>query len=325
MRIIQILITMFSLLYAGLRGNAQTTAANDTVKVSYKGRTYKIETNIEPGEDEKSKTLKFVDTLKKNTVLVTVTSRANDGHSIIIDDDDNADDTGEAARLQKKIVKLMKKSREDKRKHFIETSFLPTFDIGFASTMNDIENSNAFNPRLGKSVNLNIGLVKQDMNLYRERILFSYGLSLNNYYLKYSNKQMVQYIDNQGHLRAFNDSINNYDKNRLDVRYLSVPVLLEYHSANDNFSIAAGVEFGFNGHSKVVLKGDRQSLEFKQKNSNDIKISPEQLNALLKIGIHNVELFARYSITDMYRPSAYATDQNPHQHLFSFGVCLFGI
>ena len=33
----------------------------------------------------------------------------------------------------------------------------------------------------------------------------------------------------------------------------------------------------------------------------------------------------KYTITDMYKDSAYLAGFNPHQHLLSFGVCLFGI
>jgi hypothetical protein len=88
---------------------------------------------------------------------------------------------------------------------------------------------------------------------------------------------------------------------------------------------AAGVEFGFNGRSKVVLKGDRNSKEFKQKNDNDIKINDTQMNAVVRLGLDNIALYAKYSLTDMFANSAYAQGQNPGQHLFSFGVCLFGI
>jgi len=323
MKIIQILIIGLSLLYANLSGNAQTD--KDTVKITYKGKSYKIDTKIEPEEEERNRTLKFVDTLNKTMVLVTVNTKVYNGKDWDQEGKGTDKDTSESARLQKKIVNLMNKPHPQERKHFIETNYFPTFDLGFTSTMNDVDNSSAMNPKLSKSANINIGIISQNMNLYKGRLLLSYGFNLNNYYLKYGNKQMVQYINNQGLLKSYTDTVNNFDKNRLDVRYLSVPVLLEYHSKNDNFSIAAGVEFGFNGHSKLTLKGDKNSLEFKQKNANDIKINTEQMNAVLRIGLHDFEIYGRYSITDMYKSSAYEQGLNPHQHLFSFGICMFGI
>jgi hypothetical protein len=323
MKIIQILITALALLYANFKANAQTE--KDTVKISFKGKNYKIDTKIEPEEEERNRTLKFVDTMKKTMVLVTVSTRAFDNEPWEATDQGVSKDTSHEAKLQKKIVNLVKKTQEKERRHFIETALLPTIDLGFASTMNEIENSRAYTPKLGKSANLNIGLIRQNMNIYNERILFSYGVSLNNYYLKYDDKQTVQYINEQGYLKRTNDSVNNYDKNRQDVRYITVPVLLEYHSKNDNFSIGAGVEFGFNGRTKLTLKGDRESLEFKQKNGNNIKINPEQMNAVLRVGIRNFSVYGRYSLTDMYQSSAYEAGQNPHQQLFSVGVCFFGI
>jgi hypothetical protein len=323
MKIIQILITAFALLYANFKASAQTE--KDTLKISFKGKNYKIDTKIEPEEEERNRTLKFVDTLKKTMVLVTVSTRVYDGNEPNDKDLGIFKDTSDEERLQKKIVNLVKKTQEKERRHFIETSLLPTIDLGFASTMNETDNSSAYTPKLGKSANLNIGLIRQNMNLYNERILFSYGVSLNNYYLKYEDKQTVQYVNDQGYLKRQKDTLNNFDKNRQDVRYFTIPVLLEYHSKNDKFTIGAGVEFGFNGRTKLTLKGDRESLEFKQKNANNIKISPEQMNAVVRVGIHNFSFYGRYSLTDMYQSSAYEAGQNPHQHLFSVGVCFFGI
>jgi hypothetical protein len=323
MKLIQILIAGIALLYAGLKVNAQTD--KDTVQILYKGKTYKIDTKIDPQEEERNRTLKFVDTLKKNMVLVTVKTKVYDGKDWSIQDENATHgDSNDMAKF-KKMINLMTKTDSGKRKHFIETRFLPNFDLGFTSTMNEFENTSTFTPKLGKSANINLGIISQNMNLYKGRVLFSYGFSLNNYYLKYNNKQVVQYVDQQGLLKSYIDTVNNFDKNRLDVRYLSVPVLLEYHSKNNKFAIAGGVEFGFNGHTKVTRKGDKGSQEFKHKDDNDVKISPEQVTAVLKISIHDISIYGRYSITDMYRPSAYASGQNPHQHLFSFGVCLFGI
>jgi len=311
MKTIQFIITTLLIACSGLLAKAQSSS--DSVKITYKNKTVAVM----PLGDESTTTVKFKDSLNKKKIVVKVSYsddiRLSDNTTISKNDSNG-----------KKVFHVKSHNKEE-RSHFIETSFLPSFDIGFASTMNDNAGGVSFKPELRKSANINIGIIRQDMNLYNNQVLLSYGLHINNYYLKYSNKQQVQYIDNNGHLNAYNDTINNYDKNRLDVRYLTVPVMLEFHSKNDKFSLAAGVEFGFNGRSKVVLKGDRNSLEFKQKNDNDIKINDTQMNAVVRVGLDNIALYAKYSLTDMFANSAYAQGQNPGQHLFSFGVCLFGI
>ncbi len=312
MKTIQLIITALLIAFSGLFAKAQSTS--DSVKITYKNKTVAVK----PLGDESTTTVKFKDTLNNKKIVVKV-SYSDDINLASNPTDNKIDSAG------KKVIDILKYKNDKKRNHFIETSWLPTFDIGFVSTMSDNTAATSYQPKLSKSANINIGLIRQDMNLYNNQILLSYGLNINNYYLKYQNKQQVQYLDQNGYLKVHNDSINNYDKNRLDVRYLTVPVMLEFHGKNNKFNLAAGVEFGFNGRSTAVLKGDRNSLDFKQKNDVDVKVNETQMNAVVRIEIDNVSVFGKYSLTNMYADSAYPQGQNPGQHLFSFGVCLFGI
>lgn len=308
MRSIQILISMLLLAYAGINLSAQTDA--DTVRVTYKGKGV----TVRPQGDESSTTIKFKDTTARKDIVVKVSVRDME------DDDDNDLDS-----TLKKTFKFMTDKDKDKKRRFIETSWLPNFDLGFTSTNNDVESNKAFNPRFTKSANINLGIVKQDLNLYKGRLLFSYGFSLNSYYLKYNQRQSIQYVDQQGYLSAYTDTVNTFRKNRVDVHYLTIPVLLEYHSKNNSFNIAAGVEYSFGGHTRSVTKGTYKSLDFKREDDSEIKINPTQINAVVRVGSDHLAVYGRYSITDMYQSSAYAGNTNPHQHLFSVGVCLLGI
>lgn len=312
MKTIQIIITAIIIALSGMNAIAQTTT--DSVKITYKNKTVTVKSE----GDENTSIVKFKDTAAGKKVVVKV-SFLEDDNSIEKMIEDQLDSS------TKKIYDVTKYKGRKERKHFIQTELLHTFDLGFTSTINESENNFTYTPKLGKSANISIGLINQNMNLYKNQILFSYGINYNGYYLKYKEKQQIQYLDNNGYLNAYKDTVRNFDKNRLDVRYFSVPVLLEYHSKNNNFSIAAGVEFGFNGFTKYKQKGDQNSLEFKQSDERDLKINPTQMNAVLRIGIDDIAVYGKYSITDMYKSSAYDNNNNPHQHLFSFGICLFGI
>ncbi len=313
MRAIQIILSGLALSYCSLAASAQNPS--DSVKIIYKNRTV----TVKPQGDESYTTVKFKDSvLNKKIVVKVAVLDLNESIEKIVE---NELDTG--SRKVYDMIKNKKFSKE--RKHFIETSVFPTFDIGFASTMNETDNNYAFTPKLSKSANISLGIVRQNMNLINGQLLLSYALNLNNYYLKYNNKQNLQYLDAQGHLNQYKDTANKFYKNRLDVRYFSVPVMLEYHTKNNKFNIAAGVEFGFNGRTKQLLKGDQDGNEFKSKSEKEVKISDTQINAVLRIGIDNVAVFGKYSITEMYKESAYAANQNPGQHLYSFGICIFGI
>ena len=310
-------ITILALALAFTTVRAKGQNPSDSLKITYKGKTVVLR---QQGE-ESSSTVRFTDTALKRKVLVRAYFTKNDEDAAAAEEIDTT---------LPKIVNLFMKGRQHtttvrEKRRFVRTSLLPTFDIGFASTMNDMETSRTFTPKFGKSANINIGLVRQDLNIYKGQLLFSYGLNVNCYYLKYSNRQRVQYLDKNGFLAGRNDSVNHYDKNRLDISYLTVPVMLEYHSKKDHFNIAAGVEFGFNGNSKLTLKGNNESGKFKQKNETDIKVNPTQMNAVVRIGINNIALYAKYSITDMYKSSAYEQGENPGQHLYSIGLCILGI
>jgi hypothetical protein len=311
MKTIHIILCTIALAYAGIYASAQNSS--DSVRITYKNKTVVVK----PQGDESYTTIKFKDTglNKKIVVKVAVLDNYEIAEKKI---EDQLDTTS------KKVYNMLKNKSSEERKHFIETNYFANFDMGLTSTINESE-QNTFNPKLGKSVHMNIGLIRQNMNLYKGQLLFSYGLSLNNYFLKYENKQIIQTIDNQGYIIGNRDTLKTYSKNRLNVSYITVPLLIEYHSKSNKFNIAAGVEFGFNGRSKYVLKGENEGENFKSKYEADININPTQLNAVVRLGIDNIALYGKYGISDMYQNSSYANNQNPHQHLYSVGICFFGI
>jgi hypothetical protein len=321
MKSIQLIIIIIILALSGLNLDGQVM--NDTLRITYKGKGV----TVRPQGNESKTVIRFKDTATRKDIIVKVSSK--DIGKDEYDEEEIEDAIEEAidSSIKKTFNIAAGKKSSGERKHFIETHLLPNFDVGFTSTYNEVENDYAITPRFNKSANINLGIIKQDVNLYKNRLLLSYGFSLNNYHLKYSNelRQNIQYLDNQGHLTTYVDTINTIDKNRIDVLYLSVPVMLEYHSKGDKWIVMAGIEYSFGGHSKSVTKGINESNDYKHDTENDIKINPTQTNAILRIGTRHVALYGRYSISDMYKGSAYAANNNPHQHLFSVGICLLGI
>ncbi len=317
MKPIQLLIGLLSLAYASINLKAQSPS--DTVKVSYKGKNYKVSPKRDTEEQERSTTWKFRDTAKKEMVLIKV----------IIKDDDKKDwDTESSAKevdsTWKKFVNF-KNGNPDKKDKFLRTYIIPTIEFGFLSSMNENSNDDKLDPTVGKSTFSSLNLIRQTMNLSHNKFFLSYGLNFNRNTIRYSNKQQVQYLDNNGYIQTAIDTINTYKRNNFSVNYIAIPLLLEYHSKSDKFKIAAGAEFGFNGKSSIYQKGTRKEGSFTQTNRYDLKINPTQINALLRIEVHQVAIYARYSVTEMYKTDAYATNTNPNRHLFSVGICLFGI
>ncbi len=321
MKSINIIITLLSLAYATITAKAQV--ANDTVKINFKGKNYEIQNQLEPDEDERSKTLRFRDTINKKVTLIKVTTKKDDGLKW---DTESSATRSDSTAKQKVISAIKKRNDKTKRKHFIETDFLTDVQLGFVDIMaeNNVNAKANLDPRTFRSANISFNIISQDMNLYKNRLLLSYGIGVNNYYIKYKNTQNVYYLNGAGHLNSFNDTVNTYNKNRMDVRYINIPVILEYHDKKDKFKIAAGVEFGINGRVKMTQKGERSEGDFTNKFEKDLKINPVQINAIVKIGIEDICLFGRYTITNMYKDDAFANGQNPNQHLVSVGVCIGG-
>lgn len=318
MRLIYIILGILALAFTGKPAYSQTQG--DSIRIIYKNKTV----TVKPEGDESYTTVKFRDTVNNKKVVVKVMVTDNkypDGS------DPKASDTLNR-KLHTKHVKISKKhDYGESRTKFIETDFGATLDIGFASAISGNNNASGYTPEFGRSANISIGLVRQNMNLYKGKMLLSYGIGINRYLLKYSDRQQIQYINPAGHLNTYRDSVNTYSTNRTDIQYISVPVLLEYHTKNNNFNVAAGVELGFNGKSKRVLKGRSaiDNMAFKNKSEANIKVNPVQVSAVVRIGIDRIAIFGKYNLSSMYTESAFAAGSNPDQHLFSVGICLFGI
>lgn len=309
MRIIHIILGILALAIAGKPLMGQE---NDSVRIIYRNKTV----TVKPQGDESYTTVKFKDTLNNKKVVVKVMVSDNKGPKGM---------TLDSNVITKNIKLARKNSYGENRSKFIETDFLPTLDLGFVSSRSLNTSVGSMKPDLGRSANVSVGILRQNMNLHKGRVLLSYGIGINAYSLKYKDRQMMQYTDKEGLLKNYTDSTLTYSKNKTNIRYLSVPVLLEYHSKNNNFNVAAGVEFGFNGKSKRVLKGEQDGNEFKYRSETNIAINPVQVSAVLRVGIDRIAVFGKYNLSAMYADSAFEQGKNPDQHLFSFGICLFGI
>jgi len=296
MKSIQIIIVLLTLAYATITAKAQTTG--DTVKINYKGKNYTIPTSISDEEEESNKTLRFNDTLKKRTVTIKVK---------VVKTDDVVNIFGDSSTNKQKVINALKKRNDNtKRKHFIETDFFTDLLIGFTGINNEQNTplTSSLSPRVFRSLNISGTLIKLDMNLYKNRLKLDVGIGGNSYYIKYKNKQNVLYLDGAEHLNNYKDTINNIRKNRMDVSYYNIPINIEYHSKNDKFRIAAGVEFGFDGTTEIIQKGTIKDGTYKTKKDTDLKINPTQINTLLKIEKENISFYDRYTITSIYKNNA---------------------
>lgn len=204
-----------------------------------------------------------------------------------------------------------------------ETSNISTswfiFDIGFANWTDKTNyaqakvdgylfgspdlGANDFKLKTGKSVNVNIWVFMQRMNLVKHYINLKYGLGLelNNYRFK-SNISF-----NEGGMNPFNPSQNiphafvfrdtiNFSKNKLAADYVTIPLMLNFRT-NPNYSdkgisLSAGVSMGYlySSRNKQV-----SAARGKEKNRGDYDLQQWKFSYIGELGLGPVHLYGSYS------------------------------
>jgi hypothetical protein len=170
---------------------------------------------------------------------------------------------------------------------------------------------NDFKLRAGKSVNVNVWVFMQRLNLIKHHVHLKYGLGveLNNYRYKsainYNENGLVPYTANTQTNAPFifRDSIS-FSKNKLAADYATIPVMLNFVTNADEkknrFSISAGVSVGYlysqrnkqvsNERGKLTNKGDYDLERFK-------------FSYVAELGLGPVMLYGSYSPKSMYERS----------------------
>lgn len=211
-------------------------------------------------------------------------------------------------------------SRKRQNSNVSTSSFI--LDIGFsnlvdktdyaaATSANDIVNrpgqpalgEKDFKARTGKSVNVNIWLVMQRLNLIDHHVNLKYGigLELNNYRFKnpisFNEGGLNPYDASQNipHAFVFKDSIS-FTKNKLAADYITVPLMLNFKTNkyynSKGLSLSAGVNMGYLYSSRnKQVSGERG----KQINRGDYDLQKWKFSYVGELGLGPVHLYGTYS------------------------------
>lgn len=182
---------------------------------------------------------------------------------------------------------------------------------------------NDFKLRTGKSVNVNLWLFMQRLNLVNHHVNLKYGLGLelNNYRYKsainYNEGGLVPYTANTQTNAAFifRDSIS-FSKNKLAADYITVPLMLNFTSKPFNekrgVSLSVGVSAGY-----LYSQRNKQvsSERGKLKNKGDYDLEKFKFSYIAELGIGPVRLYGSLSPQSMYEHSL---DIRPYNIGFRF-------
>jgi hypothetical protein len=170
---------------------------------------------------------------------------------------------------------------------------------------------NDFKLRAGKSVNINIWVFMQQLNLIQHHVNLKYGLGveLNNYRYKsainYNEAGALPYTANAqtNAPYIFRDSIS-FSKNKLAADYVTVPLMLNFvtnpHERKKGMSVSVGVSAGYLYSQRNKQKSDERG---KLKNKGDYDLERFKFSYVAELGIGPVMFYGSYSPKSMYERS----------------------
>lgn len=233
------------------------------------------------------------------------------------------------------IVKNGKFDKEDSntvhvyhRHHRRNPSNLTTnwfiFDLGFANYNDQTNYSSAsaqafapgadkdwFGLRTGKSVDVNIWVFMQRLNIIKHVVNLKYGLGieLNNY--RY--EENIKFKKNP--TEVFMDTIN-YSKNKLAADYATVPIMLNFnltpHGRYDfGFSVGASVGYKYSSRQKF-----KSSVTGKYKTYDDFDMDPWKISYIGELQLGLLSLYGSFTTKSMFQKGL---DQRPYTIGLRFG------
>jgi len=182
---------------------------------------------------------------------------------------------------------------------------------------------NDFKLRAGKSVNVNIWVFMQRLNLIKHHVNLKYGfgLELNNYRYKsaisYNENGPVPYTANTQTNAPFifRDSIS-FSKNKLAADYATIPVMLNFVSNPNQRKKGVSLSVGVSAGYLYSQRNKQKSNEWgKLKNKGDYGLERFKFSYIAELGLGPVLLYGSYSPKSIYERSL---DIRPYNVGFRF-------
>ncbi len=183
-----------------------------------------------------------------------------------------------------------------------ETNYAQAISAGYLPAG---ANEDWFNLRNGKSINVNIWIMMQRVNLIKHIVNLKYGvgLELNNY--RYT--ENIKFQETKSPLVAM--STLDYKKNKLAADYVTVPIMLNFNftpKREHGFGFSAGVQAGYlySSRQKTVAEG-----EGKKKFREDFDLREWKLAYVGELTLGPVKFYGTYAMESMFKNTL---DQTPY-------------
>jgi len=252
--------------------------------------------------------------LAQDTTVRSKSDTIRIGGMIIIKDKDK-NDTSESKNRNITI------SNHRKRKSSNISTNWWIVDLGFANLKDEtnypaaiasgfVDNSigkDQLDLRTNKSINVNIWMFMQKLNMIKHVVNLKYGLGLelNNY--RFDNEQ-VRFSKNPTHI-TIDQNLQDAEKNKLAVDYITVPFMLNFNftpGRNKGFGFSAGVSAGFlyDARQKIVDNGKKSKLH------DDFDLEKWKLSYIGELNLGPVRLYGSYAMNNMWEKGLNQTPYN---------------
>jgi hypothetical protein len=197
------------------------------------------------------------------------------------------------------------KVKIDKKDNY-SINFLSDFSFGYATVDNLqslIPSPNSI-PLLNDGFNFSMNILKQEVNLLKHQIYLTTAIGINNYYFSLRNERLVPNLNLQSSFfPTYNygfDSVNNYQTNRIDSRFLSVPIMFKWtpktNQKNGKVGIAAGVELNFRNRVFAKLKINENQREQVSKFNLGVKNNGILTSYIVRAQYGSLGVFGRMTV-----------------------------
>lgn len=161
--------------------------------------------------------------------------------------------------------------------------------------------------RTGKSVNVNIWVFMQKLNLAKHYVNLKYGLGveLNNYHF---DDERIRFTKNPTTI-TLDPDLANADKNKLAADYVTVPLMLNFNftpNRHKGFGFSAGVSAGYlySARQKIKMDGDKDKLK------DDFNLEKWKLSYIGELSLGPVRLYGSMAMKNMWEKSLDMTPYN---------------
>lgn len=196
-----------------------------------------------------------------------------------------------------------KKSSDDSFKHWQGIDFGAA---GYLSADNKLDLPRGFEPfelNYAKSYVFGWNMFQKNMHIYRNNLNLGTGIGLTWYHYNFKGNYTLN--TNVPFQTSLFDSTKTFSKNRFNMCYVNVPLILEYNSNNNDagraFHVAAGMQVGYNiFKNKLKQKYDENGQSEKRVIKDSFNVNPFRIDAIARVGYGSFSIFGSYSLTSLF-------------------------